>query len=80
MDKTTKNKILEDKNGNKSSKRLMGFICMGTGLTMAVGVTLIYLIATLKGNEIDITQLRMVFTAIFTAGSALLGIGTFERK
>ena len=75
-----KNKLLEDKEGNKSSKRVIGFICIGVGLLLAIIVTATYLIATLKGNEIDIEQLRIIFSSIFAAGTALLGVGTFEKK
>lgn len=72
--------ITKDNNGKRSSKRIIGIVCIGVGLLMAIGVTIAYLVAIFKGNQIEIEQLRMIFSSIFAAGTALLGVGTFEKK
>ena len=74
--------FLKDQNNKKSSKRLWGSICVGTGIIMALAVTAVYLIAILKDNAdtINIRQLRIIFNTIFTAGTLLLGAGIFEKS
>jgi hypothetical protein len=74
--------FLKDQNNKKSSKRLWGSICIGTGILIALAVTAVYLIAVLKDNAdtINIEQLRIIFNTVFTAGTALLGVGVLEKR
>jgi len=74
------NKLLEDKEGNKSSKRVMGFICVVTGLLLALIVSIIYILMAIKGTKLDIVPLGTIFASIFSTGTLLLGVCTFEKK
>lgn len=69
------NEYLQDGKGNKSSKRLWGSICLGTGLLLGIGT----FIVAIRSPEIDISQLSFVFYTIFGTGTGLLGIGVAEK-
>ena len=72
--------IMKDKNGKQSSKRLLGSICIGTGLLLALSVGVIYIIVSLNRNTPpEISELRFIFTSVFSAGTVLLGSGVFEK-
>ncbi len=67
--------FLDDSNGNKSSKRLIGFILVGCGLAMKF---------TLFGWGLGhsfanpLTDLDGIADSLIYAGSAVLGVGVVE--
>lgn len=72
---------LKDSNGKKSSKRMLGSICIGVGLLLALSVGATYVIVSLNGNTPpEISELRFIFTSVFSAGTILLGAGVFEKR
>jgi hypothetical protein len=67
-------KLLEDKDGNKSSKRVAGFIISGVGLIalLALGIVSIF-------HKIEDPSTAMEsFKTILIVGGGLLGVGVFE--
>lgn len=68
--------FLEDANGNKSSKRLIG--CIEIVLAMIITVTVVT-IAIFRPVEDD-SLIIDILAFLFSSGTALLGIGTFERN
>jgi hypothetical protein len=74
------NGYLKDSNGNKSSKRLWGTVCLVVGLTLAVSITAIYMIMAINKVSMDLTELSTIFYVVFGAGTTLLGTGVFEKK
>ena len=73
--------VMKDKNGKQSSKRLLGSICIGAGLLLALSVGVIFIIVSLNGNTPPkISELRFIFTTVFSAGTGLLGVSIFEKK
>ena len=71
--------VFKDKNNKDSSKRVWGVICLIVGLIMALTVCTVYMVMAFKGITIDMSQLTSVFTPVFGAGTALLGVGVFEK-
>jgi len=67
-------KLLEDKDGNPSSKRVAGFIVSGIGLValLALGVTAMFVV--IKDPE----TAKDCFKTILIVGGGLLGVGVFE--
>ena len=67
-------KLLEDKDGNKSSKRVAGFIVGGCGLAliMAVGVTSLFMKIADPETALESGKILLV------VGAGLLGIGVVE--
>lgn len=61
--------LLDDKNGKRSSKRVMGFSAGYVGLTMAI----------LSGFDFYTPAVGIV-GSIFGFAGLLLGIGVFEKK
>ena len=68
------NSVMQDKDGNKSSKRLAGFILSGIGVAglIAIGVTSIFSAIADPGTAME------AFKTILIVGGGLLGIGVFE--
>ena len=71
---------LQDNNGNKSSKRLWGTVCMIVGLTMAMSITAIYMIMAIGDVHLELGELNSIFYAVFGASTSLLVGGTFEKR
>ena len=67
-------KLLEDSDGNASSKRLFGAILIGIGGLMGVALFTASLFIVVKDPTTAITTMN---TFIFT-GAGLLGIGVLE--
>lgn len=70
------NKYLEDVAGNKSSKRLWGSILFTVAIILAV-YTVVASVAL--GTLID-NNVFNILMVLFTSGTSLLGIGTFEKS
>lgn len=68
------NKILEDKNGNSSSKRLAGFIVCGVGLVALLGLGIVSMFKTIE----DPATAMEAFKTILIVGGGLLGVGVLE--
>jgi len=62
-------KLLNDKNGKISSKRVAGLLCFVIGLGMAI---------TTGFGWYDVDTFLIL--TILGAGSTVLGLGTFEKK
>jgi len=67
-------KLLEDSNGNTSSKRVAGFIVGGVGLAglMAIGIVSIFRVISDPATALE------SFKTILIIGCSLLGIGVVE--
>ncbi len=67
-------KLLEDQNGNASSKRIAGFIISGVGLVslLALGVVSMFKVIS------DPSTAMEAFKTILIVGGGLLGVGVFE--
>jgi hypothetical protein len=67
-------KLLEDKDGNASSKRVAGFIISGVGLIalLALGIVSMFRAIADPGTAMD------AFKTILIVGGGLLGVGVFE--
>lgn len=72
----TNNKFLEDKNGNRSSKRLWGSIL----LSFALILSLILFIFSIYENNYNYDSAEFIITTLFSSGTLLIGVGTFEKK
>lgn len=71
------NNFLQDKAGNKSSKRLWGSICLGNGILLKNAEWFCGLIGqTLSINQITIMQ--QASSSLITIGGVLLGLGIGE--
>jgi hypothetical protein len=68
------NKMMQDQNGNKSSKRLAGISLLAGGGIL--GVTLF--IYSLNKTVADPETASGVYQALLVAGGSLLGVGVFE--
>lgn len=68
------NKITQDQNGNKSSKRVTGIALLAGGA--ALGLTLF--IFSLYKKVADPGTAENVYQALIIAGGSLLGVGVFE--
>ena len=75
MKKMTNN-FLQDKQGNKSSKRLWGSIL----LAIAIIFSSILFYFSLSGKATDPNTANSIINMFFISGGSLLGIGTFEQK
>lgn len=64
------NKILDDANGNKSSKRIAGFVGMGAALALTI-------VAVVMNSSADVTG--MLYAWLGFASACLIG-GVFEKK
>lgn len=69
------NKLLQDSDGNTSSKRVAGYIAGGFGLALIVAVGIVSMFTVLKDPSTTIDAGK---TLIYVA-AILLGIGTFEK-
>ena len=67
-------KLLEDKDGNKSSKRVAGVIISGVGLALLVFLGIYSMFNTIK----DPSTAMDAFKTILIVGGGLLGVGVFE--
>ena len=67
-------KLLEDKDGNASSKRLAGFIISGVGLL----ALLVLGVVSMKYEIADPSTAMEAFKTILIVGGGLLGVGVFE--
>ena len=67
-------KLLQDKNGNTSSKRVAGFIISGVGLALLlfIGIMSIYKPIVDPGTAMEAGK------TILIVGGGLLGVGVFE--
>jgi len=70
-----KQSFIKDKNGKNSSKRLIGFLSVGTAFIMAV--ILFYFSITSEVSD-PITASELI-NSFLLAGSSLLGIGVIEN-
>lgn len=68
-------KILEDANGNKSSKRVFGAIGMGLFFVSSIGIA-VYSVST--GNDVGVNATQLV-TWVGVVSGSLLGIGVVEH-
>ena len=68
-------KILEDKEGNKSSKRVWGSILLSTGIASSL---VLFFVSLTKGAG-DPTTAISIINAFLFSGSGLLGSTAFER-
>lgn len=68
-------KLLEDKEGNTSSKRLAGFIISGVGLSSLLFLGIFSIFRVIK----DPSTAMESFKTILYVGSGLLGLGVFEH-
>ena len=66
--------ILTDSNGNKSSKRVAGFIVLGMGLIMAA----VLFSASIVKKVGDPDTAMSVINTMFITGGSLLGLGIAE--
>ena len=73
--KNNKCGFLEDANGDKSSKRLLGSVLLFAGIIFAA--ILFYYSIEKKATDAD-TAIAIINVFLVTGGT-LLGIGTFER-
>ena len=69
------NKILEDENGNISSKRIAGFITLSLALAMG-GILFGFSIQKAIG---DSQTALSVINTMLVVGGGLLGVGVFEK-
>lgn len=67
-------KLLEDKDGNASSKRVAGFVISGVGLTGLVFLGIYSIFNVIK----DPSTAMESFRTILYVGGGLLGIGVLE--
>ena len=67
-------KLLQDKDGNTSSKRVAGFIISGVGLLALLALGLV----SMKYEIKDPGTAMESFKTIMIVGGGLLGIGVFE--
>lgn len=74
MSEQNKFNVLDDSNGNASSKRLFGAILIGIGGLMGIALFVCSLFIVVKDPTTAITTMN---TFIFT-GAGLLGIGVLE--
>ena len=67
-------KMLEDKEGNVSSKRIAGFIISGVGLIalLSLGIFSMFRAVADPGTAMD------AFKTILVVGGGLLGVGVLE--
>ena len=68
------NKILEDQNGNKSSKRIAGFIISGIGLALLLTVGIVSIFKLIA----DPSTAMEAGKTILIVGGSLLGVSVFE--
>jgi hypothetical protein len=68
-------KILEDKEGNKSSKRVAGSVLLLTGIIFSL---VLFFISLTEGAG-DPTTAISIINAFLFSGSGLLGSTAFER-
>jgi hypothetical protein len=69
------NKLLEDCNGNKSSKRLLGATLLCTGILFSI---LLFAFSLFK-SAADASTAMSVINVLLLSGGGLLGIGVFEK-
>ncbi len=67
-------KILEDQNGNSSSKRIAGFIISGVGLVSLLSLGVVSMFRVIS----DPSTAMEAFKTILIVGGGLLGVGVFE--
>ena len=67
-------KLLEDSNGNLSSKRVAGYICGGIGLAGLVAVGVVSIFRTIEDPGTALES----FKTVLIVGGSLLGIGVAE--
>lgn len=67
-------KLLEDKDGNASSKRVAGFIISGIGLLALLTLGIYSMFEVIK----DPSTAMESFKTILIVGGGLLGVGVFE--
>ena len=67
-------KLLQDKDGNTSSKRVAGFITMGAGLLLLLTVGILSMFREIAdpGTSMEAGK------TILIVGGGLLGVGVFE--
>jgi len=66
--------LLQDKEGNTSSKRVAGFIISGIGLTGLVTLGIVSMVQVIG----DPGTAMEAFKTILIVGGGLLGVGVFE--
>ena len=67
-------KLLEDKDGNTSSKRVAGFVISGVGLLALLTLGIVSMFKVIQ----DPTTAMESFKTILIVGGGLLGVGVFE--
>lgn len=67
-------KLLEDKDGNTSSKRVAGFIIAGVGLIALLALGVVSMFQEIADPETAMDS----FKTILIVGGGLLGVGVFE--
>lgn len=67
-------KLLQDKDGNTSSKRVAGFIISGVGLIALLALGIISMFRVIK----DPGTAMEAFKTILIVGGGLLGVGVVE--
>lgn len=70
-----KHDFLEDSEGNKSSKRLLGSLCIGTGLVMSF----MLFTYTLYYPSVNIDNSFHLIELVLGLGGLLLGLGVTEK-
>lgn len=68
------NGYLQDSSGNKSSKRLWGFIILGSAIFLSIFIVIYDVF-----YNVELTIGIEILKFMFTSGSALLGIGVAEN-
>ena len=66
--------ILQDQNGNSSSKRLAGFIISGVGLSMLISIGIVSMFKVIA----DPSTAMEAGKTILIVGGSLLGVSVFE--
>ena len=69
------NKILQDKNGNMSSKRVWGSILLSSGIFFS---SILFYFSLFRGTSDPNTALGII-NIFLISGGGLLGIGVFEK-
>ena len=67
-------KLLQDSNGNTSSKRVAGFIIAGVGLIALLALGVVSMFMVIKDPETAMEA----FKTILIVGGGLLGVGVVE--
>ena len=67
-------KMLEDQNGNLSSKRVSGFIILMIGLSLLTTGGVLSIFREIKDSEVFLSVCKV----LMTTGGGLLGVGVLE--